>query len=127
MPDAPVPPIAVLDDDDLMAGLLAKLIGNATAFSNEREFLRSSDEFPIALVDWLMPELTGADVLVELRKLKREVLVIGMSGDVRAEDAMREAGAVEFLHKPFSPTEVREVVARIRRTAADRVSETPAL
>jgi|SRR5262249_10529196 len=69
----------------------------------------------LVILDLRMPTSNGVDVLSELRSdlATREVPVLVLSGAVRRTDreAAFDAGADEFLAKPFSPRELAATVS----------------
>jgi len=69
----------------------------------------------LILLDWMLPELNGVKFLRELKK-KRElskIPVIMLTARADEEDKIKglEAGADDYITKPFSP---KELIARIR-------------
>jgi DNA-binding response OmpR family regulator len=70
---------------------------------------------PIDLVvlDMMLPERNGLEVLAELRELRPELPVIALTarGEIEDRVAGLDAGAVDYLTKPFS---LSELAARIR-------------
>lgn len=69
----------------------------------------------VVLLDLTMPEMDGYQVLSALRAegLKAQVIVI--SGDVQEEAVRRvhELGALAFLKKPFSESELRQTLGQL--------------
>ena len=66
----------------------------------------------LILVDWLLPDMSGTDLVRALRTTFPELPVITMSG-LRADTTAREAlAAGATLHIP-KPLEVRELIDRI--------------
>lgn len=66
----------------------------------------------IVLTDYRMPELTGLDLLKDIKQLKPEIPVVLMSGDAdmrTAVDAIK-ADAFDFLRKPISSAELMQVL-----------------
>lgn len=69
----------------------------------------------LVILDWMMPELSGVDVCKMLRKsdAMKHIPVIMLSA--RGEDGDKtfglDAGADDYITKPFSP---RELIARIK-------------
>lgn len=80
------------------------------------------DEEPdLALLDWMMPETTGMELLRHLRReeLTMQLPVIMLTAKT-AEDNMiqgLDAGADDYITKPFSPQElIARIKALLRRT-----------
>src|SRR5215470_14477497 len=70
--------------------------------------------YAVALVDLLMPEMGGLDVLREVRRVSPDTLVIIMTAYATiqtAVEAMR-LGAFDYLQKPFTNEEARRHVER---------------
>lgn len=70
-----------------------------------------------ALVDVLLPKISGVDLVAEFRGTKfAENPVVFVSGVFKdkafAADAMRKTAAVEFLFKPFGPEELTEALSK---------------
>jgi len=73
--------------------------------------------YAVALVDLLMPDMTGLDFLREVRRLSPETLVVIMTAYATiqtAVEAMR-SGAFDYLQKPFTNEEARRHVDRALR------------
>lgn len=70
------------------------------------------------LLDIMLPGKSGLDVLFELRKALYLAPVIMVSGHGNIQTAMRagKMGAVDFIEKPFKPS---ELIERIRRATSD--------
>ena len=87
----------------------------------------------LAVLDWVMPEVNGVDVCRELRQRSpaRTPYLILVTAKDQPEDAIvgLEAGADDYIRKPFDPGELRarvQVGARIltlQQALGDRVSE----
>jgi sigma-B regulation protein RsbU (phosphoserine phosphatase) len=78
--------------------------------------LAGAEEKPdLILLDILMPEMDGYEVCTRLKAdpATRDIPVIFLTGQTGAEDETRgfEVGAVDYVHKPFSPAVVK---ARVR-------------
>ncbi|MHB8843635.1 MAG: response regulator [Nitrospirota bacterium] len=54
------------------------------------------------ITDYRMPGMNGLDLTRRLRKQLPATIIIGMSGDDRGTEFL-EAGANDFLQKPFAP------------------------
>jgi two-component system KDP operon response regulator KdpE len=112
------PVVLVADDEPAITRLVARSLGAegfrvATAGSGRDAIERVWDLNPdVLLLDVVMPDLSGLDVLDELRRSHpvRVILVSGQdaTADVRAG---LDAGADDYITKPFA---ANELAARIR-------------
>src|SRR6516164_2302400 len=78
--------------------------------------LASGEDKPdLILLDVMMPEMAGSAVCSRLKAnpATREIPIIFLTSQTSADDETRgfEVGAVDYVHKPFSPAVVR---ARVR-------------
>jgi len=87
------------------------------------EALVSVDENPpdLILLDWMLPEVSGIEVARRLRRgaKTKSIPVIMLTARSEEADTVRglEAGADDYLTKPFSPAELlARVRALLRRT-----------
>ena len=108
--------IVIVDDDrklvDLLKTYLAENNHTASFYTNPRDFLKQDmGRFDLVILDILMPEMDGFDVLREVRK-KSDISVIMLTarGDIYDRIVGLELGADDYLPKPFEP---RELLARI--------------
>ena len=69
----------------------------------------------MVLCDLMLPDLPGFTVIRSLRETRPDVPVVVITGYPTSENAMRavEAGASDFLPKPFTEAELLEVVRRV--------------
>lgn len=70
------------------------------------------ENYDLVLLDIKMPGLTGMQVLESMRKdgFKVDVIMMTAYGTIeRAVEAMK-LGAIDFISKPFTPDEIREIV-----------------
>ncbi len=86
----------------------------ARAFSSAQEFLSSNyvDETRCLILDVAMPEISGLDLQQELKRRGQAIPIIFISGQ-KEEDIRKQAlrqGAVKFLYKPFSDSDLLEAV-----------------
>ncbi len=119
--------ILVVDDEPRMARFVRmnlELEGYliSTAISGMEALAKVRDELPdLVLLDVMMPELDGYEVLERLRQIS-SVPVIMLTVKAEEEDKVRglELGADDYVTKPFSP---RELASRVK--AALRRAEMP--
>jgi len=94
---------------------------------NGEEALAKLRESPFALVflDLKMPGMDGMEVL---RKIKNEwpkirVIIITAHGTIESAVEAMKLGAVDFIQKPFSPTEIRDLATLVlEREALDETT-----
>lgn len=128
----------VADDDAMMRRLLQHTLERwghevrAVVDGVEAwQILEAADRPEAAILDWMMPGLTGVDVCRRVRERSPEAgtyLILLTSKD-RMEDAVEalEAGADDHIAKPFAPEELRarvqvgERIVTLQRTLAQRV------
>ncbi len=73
-------------------------------------------QFDLVLLDLMMPERTGLDVLLDLRgQLHSDVpaIILTAAGQDEQERAALDSGANAFVTKPFSPKKLYALVARL--------------
>lgn len=75
------------------------------------EILRSPDAPRLAILDWMMPGLDGVDVCRHVRAANREpyIYIVLLTARTQADDVVQgmEAGADDYLTKPFAAPELR--------------------
>jgi DNA-binding response OmpR family regulator len=109
--------VLVADDDEDILELVAFRLERAgyeviTAHDGTEALAAARERLPdLAVLDVMMPGLTGYDVTRELRgdEATRAIPVILLTARVQEADVNRgfEAGADDYLRKPFSPQELR--------------------
>ncbi len=117
------PVVLVADDDDDIRDLVAFRLDRAGY-----EVLRAGDgqqaldlarehQPDLAVLDVMMPKLTGYDVTRELRadSATSRIPVILLTARVQEADVARgfEAGADDYVTKPFSPQELKARVQAV--------------
>jgi len=83
----------------------------------------------LILLDWMMPGISGVELASKLRQLNRtsRLPIIMLTARGEEEDKIRglEAGADDYVTKPFSPKElIARINAVLRRTAEDNEGDT---
>ncbi|MDO3385182.1 response regulator transcription factor [Gilvimarinus sp. SDUM040013] len=119
--------ILIIDDDQDLCGMLSEYLSEhehlVTCQYTGREGLQSALNDPpeLILLDVMLPELSGFDVLKQLRQRSRvPVLMLTARGDEIDRVLGLELGADDYLAKPFSH---RELLARIHAILRRMVPE----
>ncbi len=76
--------------------------------------LLEQEQFDLVLSDVVMPEMTGVELLYELRRRRHELPVVLMTGGSMEPERTTKAvelGAAGLLYKPFSHAELCDAVA----------------
>ena len=97
------------------------------------EVLRQPDAPSLAILDWMMPGLDGAEVCLKARELSagRLLYIILLTAKGRKEDVVEglTAGADDYIIKPFDRSEMKarmnagERILRLQAELASRVKE----
>jgi DNA-binding NtrC family response regulator len=112
--------ILIVDDESSNRKILAQELAHrgfaVDTASGAREALAMIESAPpdLAIVDFMMPELSGLDMLKELRNKGNDtpVIMITAYGSVdRAVEAMK-AGAYDFITRPFDPDHIDLVIRK---------------
>jgi len=121
--------ILIIEDETPMRTGLADVLQSEgyrvlTAADGEQGLRRAIDEKPdLILLDIMMPRLDGFAVCAELRRLSDPVPVLMLTAKGQVEDRVTglDAGADDYLVKPFSTDEllarVRALLRRMQRKA----------
>ncbi len=114
------PRILVVDDKarirEACKSVLEECGYEVSLASNGLEALASipAEHYDIILLDLMMPEMSGFEVLAKVKSLDPDTVVIVITGYATLEhsvDAMKK-GAFDFIPKPFTPDHLRVTVAK---------------
>lgn len=119
--------ILIVDDDERLCKMLRRTLvyegfDVVTAADGPKALEKVYAQHPdVVVLDWMLPELNGLDVLQALRADQNETPVLMLTARDAIEDRVEglEGGADDYLVKPFAPAElVARVRALLRRTGA---------
>ena len=121
------PHLLIVDDDERIRSLLQQfliqsdyLISTAEDAEQARTLL-SGIEFDLIILDVMMPGQDGISFTAELRKLKNKTPILLLTARGETEDRIKglEAGADDYLPKPFEPKELLLRINAILRRMPD--------
>lgn len=125
--------IAILEDDPDQAELTRLWLVHAEhsveCHPDATSFLRAvrRDSFDLYVLDWVLPDLSGIEVLEKLRQELNDytpVVIATAKDEERSIVRGLEAGADDYLVKPVRQAElVARVSAILRRTRGGKISE----
>ena len=121
------PHLLIVDDDERIRSLLKQFLIQSdylvsTAENAEQaETLLSTIEFDIIILDVMMPGQDGITFTAELRKSKNITPILLLTARGETEDKIKglEAGADDYLPKPFEPKELLLRINAILRRMPD--------
>ena len=111
--------ILIVEDEEWMAGMLAEVLGEEgyaveTAGDGHEGFARATDDaFDLLILDWMLPDRSGVQILRGLRAAGVGTSVLMLTARDQVEDRVEglDAGADDYLPKPFA---LPEFLARVR-------------
>ncbi len=121
------PRVLVVDDSMFMRTIISKiLVENDMEVAGEAEDGRAALEKyeelrpDLVTMDIIMPEMGGIDAVREILAIDPDAKIVmcsALAQKALVGDALN-AGAVDFLVKPFNPTRVVETLAKVLHSAA---------
>jgi len=129
------PLILVVEDEAALVTLLRYNLERegfrvAEARDGEEAMLQIAEQMPdLVLLDWMLPLMSGIEVCRQLRRLPetRRLPIVMLTARGEEGDKLRglDAGADDYVTKPFSPSElIARVRAVLRRARPEREGET---
>jgi DNA-binding NtrC family response regulator len=127
------PKILIVDDEERFRTTMCKLLTirgfDAVAVGGGPEAIEHVKEQPcdVVILDVRMPEMSGVDVLAEIKKVDADIEVIIMTGYASVDTAKEilTRGAYDYMLKPYSIDELVEKIeaASERRQTRTRLKE----
>lgn len=114
-------PVLIVDDEKNIRLVLSQSLESLglpmqTAVNGEEALQKLQEyDFSLVLLDLKMPGMDGMEVLrwVRTHRPQLPVVLVTAHGAVDTAVSAMKLGAVDFLQKPCSPVEIRELVLRV--------------
>jgi DNA-binding response OmpR family regulator len=127
--------VLLIEDDEKIGGFVFKGLrqeGHAVEWTRDgKEGLAAalSNGFDLAIVDVMLPGRDGIDIIRSLRDRKNRLPVIVLSARSSVDDRVAglEAGADDYLTKPFSFAELTARITALTRRAAETATASSTL
>ena len=117
---------ALVADDDTdtclsVSTMLSKIgmrpewtISGREAVIRTRYAMEQGDEFSVYIIDWLIPDMNGIEIVRQIRKVIRKscpIIILTAYDWADIEEEARAAGVTAFCEKPLFLSELRRVLA----------------
>lgn len=111
--------VLIVEDDEKVARFIARVLGEEGFVTDlcvsgiDAVRQASAVTYDVVLLDWMLPDLDGLAVCRELRRsgTVSPIIMLTARGEVRERVLGLEAGADDYVVKPF---EIDELLARIQ-------------
>jgi formate/nitrite transporter len=112
--------ILIIDDEEIVGESLRKTFADQDyeidiAHSGQEGLLRAKREsFDLVIVDLKMPDISGLDVIKEIKDEQPDTMMVMITGYSTVDSATEalKTGAFDYIPKPFTPEEISTVVQR---------------
>lgn len=113
----------IIDDSHIVREVIKKILLNDKVVSDVvcvedgaiglKRFL--AEKFDVIILDWQMPKMDGIEVLKAIRKVNTEIPIVMATGNSEPDQIVEafDAGATNFISKPFKPEEILQKVHRV--------------
>jgi len=116
--------ILIVDDEQPVLTIVSDALSNDyevfTAENvNDAENIVRDNTIDLLIVDLVMPEKNGIDMIMEFKKIYPDMTILAISGGGGITGRFdylpiaKLVGATETLHKPFTVTEIRAEVKKL--------------
>ncbi|MEK4005868.1 response regulator [Paenibacillus sp. FSL H3-0333] len=115
--------VLIVDDEEVLRMLIEDTLEDLenvethTAENGGEALARlAAEPYDLVILDYMMPVMTGIEVLCELDgelKIRTPIMMLTAKAQEMDRNRAREAGARYFMPKPFSPMELLQLVEDI--------------
>ncbi|WP_027340655.1 response regulator [Halonatronum saccharophilum] len=123
--------ILIIDDEKNIRLTLKSCLADdyeiVTAVNGEDGLVKVEEngDIDLILLDMKLPGINGMEVLKRVRDLKEDIDVIMITGFGSIETAVEamKLGAVDYLRKPFTPDEIKDIVESVLKRRRLNIAE----
>lgn len=113
--------ILVLDDEKNIRVVIRSCLESTDnliddAINGEDALLKmQANDYDLLLLDLKLPGMNGMEVLAKTRELypRMKIVIISAHGSIPIAVKALKEGAADYIEKPFSPQEIRNVVEKV--------------
>ena len=113
--------ILVVDDEEILRMLIADTLSFEgyeveEAQDGQEGFDKAATgQYDVILLDYMMPKLTGLEVLQKLQPLELGIPIVMLTAKAQQSDReiVAQFGANYFMPKPFSPAELVTLIRQV--------------
>ncbi len=101
-------------------------ISGKEAVVRTREAVEQDDEFGVYIIDWLIPDMNGIEIVRQIRRVIGEsvpIIILTAYDWSDIEEEAREAGVTAFCAKPLFMSELRDILTKPFLAAEDSEPE----
>lgn len=125
--------ILIVEDEVVLAKMLKNSLEKAGYTADfltdgeiaERRILLNSKEYDLIILDWMLPTKDGLEVCKDIRyaKINMPILMLTARFDMKDKVAALNAGADDYLVKPFSFDELEARIRALMRRPIQTIGE----
>lgn len=115
--------ILVVDDEVEIGKLISRLLSGKryeieTVTTGKEALSKVENPYDLVLLDIGLPDISGMDVLREIKRKNGDIPVVMITGYGRIDSAVRciKAGAIDFIEKPFQAVVFRNLIMEILKS-----------
>ena len=128
------PRILFVDDEQMLHALFQRLFSrhgfHITCCSNAVQAIEElkRNAFDLVVTDFMMPDMDGVELLGHIRQEHPDLCVIMITAHANVQQAVRvmQNGAIDYIPKPFSTTELVERVQKCLEGRQEKPAPRPA-